>query len=321
MKAIVFDRFGGPDVLQARDVPEAVAGPRDVVVRQKAIGVNFIDVYRRTGLYSVALPSIPGTEGAGVVESVGPEVRGIGPGDRVAYVDAAGAYAVAAVVPADRVVRIPRKLDFEEAAAALLQGITAHYLALDAFPVKKGDTVLVHAAAGGVGLLLVQVVRMRGARVIATVSTQEKAELARGAGAHETIIYTREDFAAAVRLITDGRGVQAVFDSVGKDTFAKSMECLATRGTLVLFGQSSGRPDPIEPGALAKGSYFLTRPMIGHYIAESSELARRAGDVFAWIEEGRLRLRIGARFPLAQAAEAHRMLESRGTTGKVVLIP
>jgi NADPH2:quinone reductase len=322
MKSIVMEKLGGPEVLQVKDVPIPAAGPRQVLVRQKAVGVNFIDIYRRSGLYPMTLPTVPGTEGAGIVEAVGAEVRGIAAGDRVAYVDALGAYAEAAVVPAERVVRIPDPMGFEEAAAAMLQGMTAHYLALDAYGIKKGDTVLVHAGAGGVGLLLVQIARMRGARVLATVSTQEKADLARGAGAEETILYTREDFVPAVKRITGGRGVQAVYDSVGKDTFLGSLDCLAPRGVMVSFGQSSGKVAAIEPSILsAKGSLFLTRPTLGHYIADAMELERRAGEVFNWIAKGSLRLRIGARFPLAQAAEAHRLLESRATSGKVLLIP
>jgi NADPH2:quinone reductase len=320
MKAIVIDAFGGPEVLRLKEVPTPTPEPRQVLVRQKAAGINFIDIYRRTGLYPVSLPGIPGMEGAGIVESVGAEVRGIAAGDRVAYVNVPGTYAEAIAVPADRVVPIPKKLSFEQAAAAMLQGMTAHYLALDTFPVKNGDTVLIHAAAGGVGLLLVQVARMRGARVIATVSTPEKAELARGAGAEEVILYTREDFVAAVKRITDGKGVDAVYDSVGKDTFLKSLDCLAARGMMVSFGQSSGKMEAIEPGVLsAKGSLFLTRPTLGHYIAEPRELLRRAGDVFRWIMTGKMRLRIGARFPLEQAAEAHRILESRRISGKVLL--
>jgi NADPH2:quinone reductase len=322
MKAIVIGKFGGPEVLEYREVPAPAMDARQILVRQKAIGVNFIDIYRRTGLYPVTFPHIPGSEGAGIVEALGADARGISIGDRVVYTDARGAYSESVAVPADRAVRIPKGIDFEQAAAAMLQGMTAHYLALDTYSIKKGDTVLIHAAAGGVGLLLVQVARMRGARVIATVSTPEKAELARGAGAHEVILYGQEDFVAAVKRITGGKGVQAVYDSVGKDTFMKSLDCLAPRGTLIAFGQSSGKVEAIEPGILsAKGSLYLTRPTIGNYTAEATELERRAADIFKWISKGDLNVRIGTRLPLEQAAEAHRMLEARETSGKVLLIP
>lgn len=322
MKAIVIERFGGPEVLGLQERETPAPGPGQVRVRQEAIGVNFIDVYRRTGLYDVALPSIPGMEGAGVVEAAGPGVRDPRPGDRVAYANVPGTYAEAVLVPADRAVRLPGRITFAQAAAAMLQGMTAHYLALDTYPVRKGDTVLVHAAAGGVGLLLVQVARMRGARVIATVSTRQKAELARGAGAEEVILYTETDFVAEVKRITDGRGVRAVYDSVGGTTFLKSLDCLAPRGMMVSFGQSSGKVSAVEPTLLsAKGSLYLTRPTLGHYIADPASLRRRAGDVLGWVAAGRLSLRIGATFPLAQAAEAHRQLESRATTGKLILLP
>jgi NADPH2:quinone reductase len=279
-------------------------------------------VYRRTGLYQVELPSVPGMEGAGIVEAVGAGVREPRPGDRVAYANVPGTYAEAVVVPANRAVRLPGRITFEQAAAAMLQGMTAHYLALDTYPVRKGDTVLVHAAAGGVGLLLVQLIRMRGGRVIATVSTPEKAELARAAGADQLILYTEKDFVDEVKRMTAGRGVQAVYDSVGRTTFLKSLECLAPRGVMVSFGQSSGPVDPIAPALLsAKGSLFLTRPTLGHYIADAASLRRRAGDVLGWVARGRLSLRIGASFGLQEAAVAHRLLESRATSGKVLLLP
>ena len=322
MKAIVIESFGGPEVLQLRERETPTPGPGQVLVRQEAIGVNFIDVYRRAGLYPVALPSVPGMEGAGTVEALGPDVRGLRAGDRVAYANVPGTYAEAVVVPADRAVRLPARITFAQAAAAMLQGMTAHYIALDTYAVKKGDAVLVHAAAGGVGLLLVQVARMRGARVIATVSTPQKAELARKAGAEEVILYTEKDFVAEVKRITGGRGVQAVYDSVGSTTFLKSLDCLAPRGMMVSFGQSSGKVDAVEPALLsAKGSLYLTRPTLGHSIADSASLRRRAGDVVRWVAGGKLSLRIGATFPLGQAAEAHRQLESRTTTGKLILIP
>jgi NADPH2:quinone reductase len=322
MKAIVIESFGGPEVLRLRERETPAPGPGQILVRQEAIGVNFIDVYRRTGLYAVDLPSVPGMEGAGTVEVLGAGVRELRPGDRVAYANVPGTYADAVLVPADRAVRLPARITFAQAAAAMLQGMTAHYLVLDTYPVRKGDTVLVHAAAGGVGLLLVQVARMSGARVVATVSTPQKAELARDAGADEVILYTEKDFVAEVKRITDGRGVQAVYDSVGRTTFLKSLDCLAPRGMMVTFGQSSGKVEAVEPTLLsAKGSLFLTRPTLGHYIADSASLQRRARDVLRWVATGRLSLRIGATFPLEQAAEAHRQLESRSTTGKLILIP
>jgi NADPH2:quinone reductase len=322
MRAIVIESFGGPEVLRLQERETPAPGPGQILVRQEAIGVNFIDVYRRTGLYAVDLPSVPGMEGAGTVEVLGAGVRELRPGDRVAYANVPGTYAEAVLVPADRAVRLPARITFAQAAAAMLQGMTAHYLVLDTYPVRKGDTVLVHAAAGGVGLLLVQVARMSGARVVATVSTPQKAELARGAGADEVILYTEKDFVVEVKRITDGRGVQAVYDSVGRTTFLKSLDCLAPRGMMVSFGQSSGKVEAVEPTLLsAKGSLYLTRPTLGHYIADSASLQRRAGDVLRWVATGKLSLRIGATLPLEQAAEAHRQLESRSTTGKLILIP
>ena len=322
MKAIVVERFGGPEVLELRERETPSPGPGQVLVRQQAIGVNFIDVYRRTGLYSVELPMVPGMEGAGTVQAVGAGVTGIRVGDRVAFANVPGTYAEAVLVPADRAVKLPARVSFEQGAAAMLQGMTAHYLAVDTYPVRRGDTVLVHAAAGGVGLLLVQVARMRGARVIATVSTPEKAALAKHAGADEVILYTQTDFVAEVKRITGGRGVQAVYDSVGRTTFLKSLDCLAPRGTMVSFGQSSGKVDAIEPGLLStKGSLYLTRPTLGHYVADAASLQQRAGEVLRWVASGKLSLRIGATLPLARAGDAHGLLESRATTGKVLLDP
>jgi len=322
MKAIVVDRFGGPEVMQVRDVSDPRPGTGQLLVRQEAIGVNFIDVYRRTGLYTVDLPMVPGMEGAGIVEEAGPDVWGLKRGDRVAYASATGTYAEAALVPADKAVRIPARVTFAQAASAMLQGMTAHYLALDTCPVQKGDAILVHAAAGGVGLLLLQIARMRGARIIATVSTPEKAELARQAGANEVIIYTQADFVAEVKRLTAGKGVRVVYDSVGKATFLKSLDCLQPRGMMVSFGQSSGKAEPIEPILLsAKGSLYLTRPVLGAYTADRASLERRAGDVLGWVASGKLAIRVGATFPLADAAEAHRQLEARMTTGKVLLLP
>lgn len=322
MKAIQVQRFGGPEVMELRDIPTRSPGPGQVLVRQSAIGVNFIDIYRRTGLYQVQLPLIPGMEGAGTVEAVGADVKSPRPGDRVAYANLPGAYAELALIPADRTVTLPGRITFEQAAAAMLQGMTAHYLVFDTCPLQKGDVVIVHAAAGGVGLLLVQTARIRGATVIATVSTVEKADLARNAGAHEIIMYTEKDFVAEVKRLTGGKGVRAVFDSVGKDTFMKSLDCLSPRGMLVSYGQSSGKVEGFEPLILsAKGSLYLTRPLLGHYVADTESLRRRASTVLGWVAGGKLKVRIGAKFPLADAAEAHRQLEARKTTGKVLLIP
>ncbi len=322
MKAIVVERYGGPEVMQLRDRETPKPGPGQVLVRQEAAGVNFIDVYRRIGLYPVTLPMVPGMEGAGTVEEAGPEVRGLRAGDRVAYANEPGTYAELVLQSADRVIRVPRGVTLQQAAAVMLQGMTAHYLLTDTCPVAKGDTILVHAGAGGVGLLLLQVARMRGVRSIATVSTPEKAELARAAGANEVILYTQADFVAEVKRITGGKGVRAAFDSVGKTTFLKSLDCIQPRGMMVSFGQSSGKADPIEPTILsAKGSLFLTRPVLGAYVPDRPSLERRAGDVLGWVASGKLSVRIGASFPLAEAAEAHRQLEARKTTGKVILLP
>jgi len=321
MKEILVEQFGGPEVMHLREREAPAPGPGQVLVRQEAIGVNFLDVYRRTGLYEVPLPSVPGMEGAGTVEAAGQDVRGLRAGDRVAYANIPGTYAEAVLVPADRAVRLPARITFQQAAAAMLQGMTAHYLVQDTYPVQKGDTILVHAAAGGVGLLLVQAARMRGARVIATVSTEEKAQLARNAGAQDIILYSEKDFLLEVKRITAGVGVKAVYDSVGVTTFLKGLDCLAPRGVMVLFGQSSGKVGPIEPGLLAAKSLYLTRPTLGHYIADNASLQRRAADVLQWVASGKLKVRIGATFPLAEAAEAHRQLQDRKTTGKLLLIP
>jgi NADPH:quinone reductase len=322
MKAIQIQRFGGPEVMEFRDLSDPAPGPGQVLIRQSAIGVNFIDVYRRIGLYQVTLPLVPGMEGAGTVEAVGADVKSPRVGDRVAYANLPGTYAELAVMPADRTVKLPARISFEQAAAVLLQGMTAHYLVVDTCPLRKGDVVLVHAAAGGVGLLLVQAARLRGAAVIATVSTPEKEELARKAGASEVIRYTEADFVAEVKRLTGGTGVRAVFDSVGRDTFMKSMDCLSPRGMLVSFGQSSGKVEGFEPLLLsAKGSLYVTRPLLGHYIPDTASLRRRADEVLGWVAGGRLNVRIGAKFPLADAAEAHRQLQARNTTGKVLLMP
>lgn len=323
MKAIRVHAPGGPEVLRFEDVPAPVPTEGQAVVRIEAVGVNFIDVYHRTGLYKVpSLPFTLGQEAAGTVEAVGPSVTGIAVGDRVAYTGVMGSYAEKAAVAADRLVRLPEGLSARDGAAAMLQGMTAHYLACSTYPLQAGDACLVHAGAGGVGLLLIQIAKLRGARVFATTSTEEKARLAREAGADEVILYTEQDFAAEVRRLTDGRGVQVVYDSVGRTTFDKSLDSLARRGMMVLFGQSSGPVPPFDPSVLnAKGSVYLTRPSLFHYIAEKEELVSRAGAVLGWIRDGRLKLRIGLELPLSEAASAHRALEGRTTTGKVLLLP
>jgi NADPH2:quinone reductase len=281
-----------------------------------------VDIYRRKGLYQGQLPFTPGSEAAGVVDAVGEGVTELAVGDRVASAEIPGAYAEYAVAPARVLVPLQDGVDFRVGAALLLQGITAHYLALSTYPLKQGDVALVHAAAGGVGQLLVQIAKRRGARVIGTVSTEEKAELARAAGADEVILYTREDFAAAARRLTDGRGVHVVYDSVGRDTFARSLDALCPRGYLVLFGQSSGPVAPIDPQILnSKGSLFLTRPTMTHYLADRQELLWRTDDLFGWVGTGELRVRIDTTFSLANAVEAHRYMEDRRSKGKVLLIP
>jgi NADPH:quinone reductase and related Zn-dependent oxidoreductases len=290
------------------------------LVRVEAAGVNFIDVYRRTGLYKVELPHTLGQEGAGTVDAVGPGVTDVALGDRVAFTDVPGAYAQYAVAPADRLIPIPPKVNNRQAAAVILQGLTAHYLALATYPLEPGDVCLVHAAAGGVGLLLCQIAKRRGARVIATVSTEAKAELARGAGANEVILYTRQDFAAEVKRLT-GTGVHVIYDSVGKTTFDKGLDCLHPRGMMVLCGQSSGPVPPVDPQILnKKGSLFLTRPTLFNYTATREELLARAGDVLGWVADGSLSVRIHREYPLADAASAQRALEGRETTGKVLLV-
>jgi len=320
MKAIRVHAVGGPEVLVLEETPSPSPGPKEALVRLSAAGVNFIDIYHRIGLYPLSLPFTPGNEGAGVVEAVGPDVSEVKPGDRVAYAMATGSYAELAVVPAWRLVPIPDTVSFESAAAAMLQGMTAHYLAHSTFPLAPGHQALVHAAAGGVGLLLVQMAKKRGARVLGTVSTEAKADAARSAGADVVIRYTEEDFEAAARRETDGRGLDVVYDSVGKTTFDKSLRSLRPRGLLALYGQSSGPVPPFDPGELAKrGSLFLTRPSLAHYNLDRAELLERASDVLSWMERGELEVKIDRVLPLAQAAEAHRLLESRQTSGKLVL--
>lgn len=322
MKAIRVHQLGGPEVLTYEDEPTPVPHAGEVLVKLAAVGVNFIDTYQRNGLYKLQLPFTPGQEAAGVVTALGSGVADARVGDRVAYAGIVGAYAEYATVPAERVVAVPDGVSPKDAAAGLLQGMTAHYLTSSTYPLKPGDTCLVHAAAGGMGLLLCQVAKLKGARVIGTVSTEEKAALARAAGAAEVILYAKQDFEAAVKELTRGAGVQVVYDSVGKTTFDKSLNCLARRGMMVLYGQSSGPVPPFDPQVLnQKGSLFLTRPTLAHYIATRADLLARAGEVFGLMRAGTLKVRIGREFPLAQAAAAHRELEARQTTGKVLLIP
>lgn len=322
MKAIQIKQTGGPEMMELVDLPVPQAKSNEVVVKIAAAGINFIDVYNREGRYKAALPLVLGQEAAGVVSAIGSDVRGVAVGDRVAYTMTLGSYAEYAAVAVDRLVKIPAGVGEREAAAAMLQGMTAHYLSHDTYPLKKGETALIHAAAGGVGLLLVQMARNLGARVIATVSTDEKAALARAAGADEIILYTQADFEAETKRLTSGKGVDVVYDSVGKTTFEKGLNVLRPRGMMALYGGSSGAVAPIDPLVLTqKGSIFLTRPSLGHYIITPEELQQRAGAVFAMIGEGKLKLRIEHVYPLAEAQRAHRDLEARKTTGKLLLLP
>ena len=322
MKAVRIHAPGGPEVLKYEDVPEPQPKAGEAVVKVDAAGLNYIDVYYRSGHYKAELPMTLGLEAGGTVTAVGPNVTEVRVGDKVAYTGVAGAYAQYAAVPAQRLVVLPAGVSTRQGAAAMLQGMTAHYLACSTYPLKRGDTCLVHAAAGGVGLLLCQIAKMRGARVIGTVSTEAKAKLAREAGADEVILYTTQDFEAEGKRLTSGRGVQVVYDSVGKTTFEKGLSCLAPRGLMALYGQSSGPIGTFDPQVLnQKGSLFLTRPSLGHHVATREELLQRAGEVLGWIRDGKLRLRTEFEFPLKDAAEAHRALEGRKTTGKVLLIP
>ena len=320
MQAIQVSQVGGPEVLIPVELPVPTPKPNEALVQIKAAGVNFIDVYIREGRYPTPLPFVNGQEAAGVVTEVGSEVTTLKPGDRVAYTSALGSYAEYAAVPASRLVKIPDELDFEQAAAAMLQGMTAHYLVNSSYPLKKGETALIHAAAGGVGLLLVQMAKKIGARVIATAGTEEKAQLARDAGADECIVYTEADFETETRKLTDG--VHVVYDGVGKATFDKDLNVLRPRGYLVLFGGSSGAVPPFDLIKLSqKGSLFITRPTLAHYTLTREELEWRAGDVLGSIARGELKLRIHKVYPLAEAAQAHRDLEGRKTTGKLLLKP
>ncbi len=322
MKAIRFHANGGPEVLNWEEVDDPQAGPGQVLIRLEAVGLNYIDTYHREGLYPVGLPCIPGVEGAGEVIALGEGVSEVAVGDRVAYAGPMGSYAQVAAVPAERVVPLPAGVSSEVGAAAMIQGITAHYLAHGSYPLKETDTALIHAGAGGVGLLLIQMAKMCGARVLTTVSTADKEALARGAGADEVIRYTEVDFADEVLRLTEDKGVDVVYDSVGKTTFDRGLDVLRPLGYMVLFGQSSGPVLPVDPGILnTKGSLFLTRPTSAHYTQTREALLARAGDVFNWMAAGKLNLRIGHRFPLAEAADAHRAIQGRKTTGKVLLLP
>ena len=322
MKALRVHQFGGPEVLMLDEIPLPQPGPGEARVKLQAIGVNFIDIYQRTGAYKGALPLALGQEAAGVVDATGAGVTEVKAGDRVAYASVLGAYAEYASVPAARLVPVPEKITAEQAAAVMLQGMTAHYLTNSTFLLHSGNTALVHAAAGGLGLLVVQIAKRMGAHVIGTVSTEEKAQLAKEAGAEHTILYTQQDFEAETKRLTGGKGVDVVYDSVGKTTFDKGLNCLRPRGYMVLCGQSSGAVAPLDPQVLnAKGSLFLTRPTLAHYIATREELLWRAGDLFKWMLAGELKVRVDKSFPLANVGQAHEYLANRQSKGKLVLIP
>jgi len=322
MKAIRIHQVGGPEAMRLEDLPDPVPGAGEALVGVEASGVNFIDVYHRTGLYKTALPLTLGQEGAGTVLATGDGVSEVRPGDRVAWFGAFGSYATRAVVPAQRLVAVPDGVSTRQAAAVMLQGMTAHYLARSTYPLKPGDVCIVQAAAGGVGLLLTQIATRLGVIVLGTVGSEAKARLARAAGAARTVDYTKEDFVAAAKELTGGRGVQVVYDSVGRTTFDGSLASLAPRGMLVTFGQSSGAVPPFDPLRLSQGgSLYLTRPTLAHYVASREELLSRAGEVLGWVEDGTLRVRVDREVPLADAAAAHRALEARETAGKVLLIP
>jgi NADPH2:quinone reductase len=322
MKAIQVSQVGGPEVLKLVDVPVPDPKPNEALVQIEAAGVNFIDVYFREGRYPAPLPFINGQEGAGLVVAVGPDVKTLRLGDRVAYTGSLGSYAEYAAVPAERLIKIPDELDFNQAAAAMLQGMTAHYLSHSTYPIKNGDTVLIHAAAGGVGLLLVQMAKHLGARVIGTAGSPAKAQLARDAGADEVIVYAEQDFETETQRLTEGKGVRVVYDGVGKDTFAKDLNVLSPRSYLVLFGGASGAVPPFDLLELTKhGSLFVTRPSLQHYVATREELEQRANDVLQMIVRGDLKLRIHKIYPLEDVRQAHYDLEGRKTTGKLLLIP
>src|SRR3954471_8484235 len=318
--AIRIHKVGAPDVLSWEEVEVGDPGPGQVRLRQEAVGLNFIDVYHRTGLYAQALPFTPGTEGAGVVDAVGPDVTNVKKGDRVAYAGPIGGYAEERLIDAERVVKLPKSIDTEHAAAMMLQGMTAQTLLRSVFPVAKGDTILIHAAAGGVGLIMCQWAAALGATVIGTVGTEEKAELARKHGCAHPIVYSKQDFVAEVNRITDGEKLPVVYDSVGRDTFIKSLDCLKVRGLMVSFGNASGPPAPVPPNLLAqKGSLYLTRPTLFHYIATRDQLESSAGELFDVVQDGKVKIEVKQHFPLKDAAEAHRELEARKTTGSTIL--
>jgi NADPH2:quinone reductase len=322
MKAIQIHEIGGPEVLQLADLPIPQPGPGQVLIRVEAIGVNFIEIYFRKGVYKASLPLTPGSEAAGTVEELGPGVTGFAAGDAVASTSVLGSYAEYALVPAAQLVKVPVGISPEQAAAAMLQGMTAHYLSTSTYPLKTGDTALVHAGAGGVGLLLTQMAARLGVRVITTVSSPAKEELSREAGASEVILYTEQDFVSEVKRLTAGKGVDVVYDSVGKTTFEGSLDCLRPRGLLALFGASSGPVPPFDLIQLSgRGSLFVTRPTLWHYIATRAELEWRAGDVLGWAASGELKLRTEHRYLLAEAAQAQIDLESRKTSGKILLEP
>ena len=321
MKAIRVEKQGGPEVMQLVDLPTPKPGPGQVLVRVEAAGVNFIDTYQRSGAYPMKLPMVPGAEGAGVVEEVGEGAKELKKGTRVAWAGVPGSYATHLVAPEEKLVVVPDGISSQVAAATMVQGMTAHYLVNDTWPLQKGQTCLVHAAAGGTGLLFCQLAKRRGARVLGTVGTEEKAKLARAAGADEAILYTRDDFEEVARRLTSGKGVDVVYDSVGKDTWERSLRSLRPRGMLVLFGQSSGAVPPFNPQLLAQyGSLYFTRPTIANY-SSRPELLARSGELFGLIRDGKLSVRIGVTLPLEQAAHAHEMLAGRKTTGKVLLLP
>jgi NADPH2:quinone reductase len=322
MKAVRVNEFGGPEVLSVEDIEAPTAAEGEALIKIEAAGINFIDTYQRSGLYQIPLPSTLGLEAAGTVEAVGPGVNRFKVGDRVAYTNVAGAYADYAAVPEDKLVSLPEGVSFAQGAAAMLQGCTAHYLCQSTYKVKAGDRCLVHAAAGGVGLLLIQMIKMLGGTVIGTCSTEAKADLARQAGADEVILYSEQDFEAEVKRITAGEGVNVAYDSVGKATFEKSIDCLSRFGYMVLYGNASGPVTEFNPATLGpKGSLFLTRPTLFDYLASREDLDWRSGDLFNWIAEGKLNLRLEHFFPLAEARAAHEALEGRKTTGKVILTP
>ena len=322
MKAVRIHETGGSDVLKYEDIPTPAPGDGEILLKLDAAGINYIDTYQRSGMYPMPLPFTLGNEGAGVVESVGSGVNGFAPGDKVGYSNIIGSYAEFAVVPAARAVKLPAGIDTKQAAAIFLQGMTAHYLAHDTYPLKKGDVCLVHSGAGGVGLLLIQMAKAAGATVITTVSTDKKAELAKGAGADHVIFYTKQDFVEETKKFAGGNKVDVVYDAVGVDTFEKGLDVLRPRGLMALYGASSGPVPPFNLAMLAgKGSLYVTRPSLGNFVASRKELEDRVGDVMKWVASGKLKVRIGVEFPLAEAKAAHDALEGRKTTGKVLLIP